>query len=141
MNRQMKVRVWDREERTMNYVGEAYPSYPDQTFFVGMDGKPYVVSENECIDMSEKLLPLYSTGLTDRNGKEIYEGDIAKSPHGGIGIVEFHNSWAAFYYKTVVGKNEDGKLVSMRSLVPFWNDAPKFEVIGNIYEHPHLLEG
>jgi uncharacterized phage protein (TIGR01671 family) len=69
------------------------------------------------------------TGLTDKNGNKIWENDIIQ--YKGIkalGKVEYIED--SFYLKDV----DDGK----QYLGEMWN---KFEVIGNIFDNPELLEG
>ena len=67
------------------------------------------------------------TGLTDKNGKKIFEGDIVKSKYGVFkSKVEWNDSFCGFF--------------------PFCNNdtgifADECEVIGNIYENKELLEG
>lgn len=90
------------------------------------------------------------TGLKDVNGREVYEGDILKRivtivVYGSgfppenvddIQIVEWRECYAGFY----IGERD--LFAELHATVDFYTRCrcTKFEVIGNIHEHPHLLE-
>ena len=72
--------------------------------------------------------PMQSTGLVDKNGQEIFEGDIvhAYSEYTRlIGAIEYFDN--AYYIKT-----KNGVYTSL------WINAEYYEVIGNVFEHIHL---
>ena len=78
-------------------------------------------------DNPEPVLMQY-TGLKDKNGKEIYEGDIVISDNKGTRD-EIVFSTGCFCLKSAMMYYE----------ASYWGD--EIEVIGNIYENPELLEG
>lgn len=89
--------------------------------------------------LGENCFLMQSTGLEDKNGKEIFEGDIIR--YGGENIIVKAPEWFACDAFTVFG---------LSTLSSFRNDysredepsrqVRKGEVIGNIYEHPELIE-
>ena len=75
------------------------------------------------------------TGLKDKNGKRIFEGDIAKVLQGkdkDIAYVGFENGAFMLYPKT-------GNIYE-RTLWSYWYNDWDVEVIGNITDNPELLE-
>lgn len=77
-------------------------------------------------------IPLQSTGLHDKNGKEIYEGDILSGFNGGVFIkVEF--VFAGWHFSAL----PSSKFISYPSA---YSNAGRMEIIGNIYENPELVE-
>lgn len=77
---------------------------------------------------------MQSTGLKDKNSKEIFEGDILDYK-GRKALVRWHGSYASFIYRFVdelQKRNTEWK--------PLYLAYMKCEIIGNIYENRELLE-
>lgn len=74
------------------------------------------------------------TGLRDKNGKEIYEGDVLRytkvGGHSSRGIVKYVTEFARWEYWHTQQKQG----------FPVLSDHDNMEVIGNIYDNPELLE-
>lgn len=67
------------------------------------------------------------TGLKDKNGKEIWEGDILKSAGGNVKVEWFFNRY--------IFRNEKGRKEEILKEFNYF-----FEVIGNIYENQELIK-
>ena len=77
------------------------------------------------------------TGLTDKNGKKIWENDIVKSTNSGIGIIKFglyNSKHYGFYIKWV----ED---FDYREDIFYWCNNHFLTIDGNTLDNPELLEG
>lgn len=88
----------------------------------------------------DEIILMQSTGLFDKNGKEIFEGDILTDGHT-TGDIRNHPT-LGFY--TVDESSKEGYLSDTVGIEDF-EEAKEFmrnsiEVIGNIYENPELLE-
>lgn len=92
--------------------------------------KTLFFERTNCYNFNDIAL-MQSTGLTDKNGKEIFEGDIIDSYDVGLsGIVEFRPDLGAFV-STLIEYNNFERLC---------NVANSTKIIGNIYENPELAE-
>lgn len=125
-----KFRAWVKDEKRMTDVHE-------MTF---IDGEVYLISDITGFYAYEEFKLMQSTGLKDKNDKEIYEGDVVKFPefNGDIYItpVVWDKSCACF------GLSFSGKYpISFDYLEEFYTELKDIEVVGNIYENPELLGG
>ena len=76
------------------------------------------------------------TGLKDKNGKRIFEGDICRNTRTGeIVSVKWHGTMAGYVWNK---RRADGFLFDFGEL---FRACGKYEVIGNIHDNPELLKG
>ena len=116
MNREIKFRAWTGKETKEDFG--------------------YIrVSDGVAIDWSEdhyeEWVVMQFTGLKDKNGKEIYEGDIAKEPDEDMATIVYIRDTFMADYK-LIPIHYARKL----NISHVWEDL---EVIGNIYENPELI--
>ena len=125
-----KFRAWTEEGKAMYY--DVYP-FKDGTLLLSYDGIAF-----DEVPASDFIL-MQSTGLKDKNGKEIFEGDIVKYEAGCNTVTE-----EVVYDKNFAGfgvKDADAVIIFTFGELAEDIDLSSIEVVGNIYENPELLEG
>lgn len=105
--------------------------------FMCIDKNPHYCSQYGYMEIDEivKIIPetlCQHTGLTDKNGKKIWENYIVRNDNGKIGQVQWFEEHAAF----MIWNISDNKVHFLCD-----NDFSKIDVIGNIFDNPSLLEG
>jgi len=115
--REIKFRAWDYQNNSMFYPHEIY-------FDEGLKNiRALDMMANYIENGKPRFVLMQYTGLKDKNGKEIYEGDIIKDESDGmITVIKWNNECAGFVN------------------VLYVKDSKDIEVIGNIYENPELKE-
>ena len=90
------------------------------------------------IDVYTETVGQY-TGLTDKNGRMIFEGDICRVSRGGDtkqGVTECYNGAFGLRYKS----GEFNSFLYLKRSRPEGRWFDTLEVIGNIHDNPELLE-
>lgn len=128
MNREIKFRVWDKKGKGMSYSDDVYKfrlEFIDNKLAIEI-----YYSQYSGLKRVKDFKLMQYTGLKDKNGKEIYEGDICRNG-------DWDENANAYVYRI---EEVTYKAPSFEG----WNyndNAMICEVIGNIYESKYLLNG
>ena len=147
-----KFRAWLKKEQKMDNEIDHISWLEDELYCIG-DGITYMV-------LAEDLVLMQSTGLKDKNGKEIFEGDVLK----------FNDEWAEYCYEGYVDGSVEGvnyvEVVKGEACFEFGKTRYpesslfirmederltfaeliksrdfEFEIIGNVWEDGDLIDG
>lgn len=146
--RKNKYRAWDLKTKKMI-------SWSDIPFEIDQNLQEFC--EIFLGGFSDRYIPMQFTGLKDKNGKEIYEGDIfhwvGLLKKGDVGFMGYDEVWfnehtacwgsiawnrsfTPFYTHCVHGSTDGGGVACGKMI----KTEEEIEVIGNIYENPDLLK-
>lgn len=141
MNRRIKFRVWNKKKQEWIHGPHEREDLDGVNLFGEMILFSHLLDGVSIEDLNE-IEALQFTGLTDKNGKEIFEGDILCMPndepleYGNILLVVEYRG-AGFVYKDLFKKTD---VDSIHSLIGFAEKDEEAEIIGNIFENPELLK-
>ncbi len=125
--RDIKFRAWNKAEKIMVDLQSITPLALDEQMNTQLSMKG---GSGLFIPFVKDCRIMQYTGLKDKNGKEIYEGDVLSICDGSINGI----NW--------MRKNREIKFSECSFNVPEWegDSTHWFEIIGNIHENPKLLE-
>lgn len=132
--REIKFRAWDKELNRMIFQHDMNGTLENKEYLFSLnkdnvellyydkDYSAYVKHEAEIMQY---------TGIKDKNGKEIYEGDVVRFRNKYISKVE-HLNTQGFMIRF--------KLAGIYHCINIFSTYSDIEIIGNIYENEDLLE-
>lgn len=122
-----RYRAWDKIHKTMYEVDDIM-SIDFGKSEIGV--KTLFFERTSRYDFDDIVL-MQSTGMTDKNGREIFEGDILDSEDGFLaGVVELRQNLGMFV----------SKLIKYNNFERLCNVLDSTQIIGNVWENPKLLE-
>lgn len=122
----IKFRAWDKIRKEMVFLRmiELLPDNPRRPVVS-------VAGDGRGIEPAFDFEIMQFTGLHDKNGKEIYDGDILEEEKG-------------YYFTVIPDKPDTGYRLQHSNKAfqypdPGWNRGKKMSIIGNVFENPELL--
>ena len=142
--RDIKFRAWDKTNNRMRL------NLAEDGFFISPNNGNIVTPDNYSLYFGDRLILLQYTGILDKNGNEIYEGDIIEKRYDtpfvkerlskARGVVEY-GTFSLLEELGEVKRSVTGWFIEFEDKsgkIPVTNE---FEVIGNVYENSDKIHG
>ena len=135
-----RFRAWDKIHKTMYEVDDIMSiDFEEKEICVQTIYFEQGLPDSRDLDYYgfDDIVLMQSTGLRDKNDKEIFEGDILKVTNlsSWLEVVSFNEDKAMFVSKELKREIEETPLYDL-----FNTDIFEIEIIGNIYTNPELAE-
>lgn len=132
--RPIKFRVWDSKDKIIR-------EKIDGRYWMGMEvetGNLVSIVEGEILDVPKnRFILMQFTGLYDKNGEEIWEGDILNNEkEEQIMVIRFDISGGGWQFDEILGHDDGFGRGDWRFTIGISKNC---NVIGNIHENPELL--
>jgi hypothetical protein len=124
----IKFRVWDEKRKAYTYAPDEFSSSLGP-YFLTLDGRIYIDGV-----FQKHLLLEQSTGLLDRNGKEIYEGDILFLNGKTFEVVSCGYAYKLMETMPMIQMPMDEYISFFIQAGGAWGDNIFVKVFGNIHE-------
>ncbi|KSU19457.1 YopX superfamily protein [Lactococcus lactis subsp. lactis] len=132
----LKLRAWKKYDSPEMFRDIAFIDFNKK--LLGVNYKVSKLTTRLDIETLDKFIIMQSTGLKDKNGVEIYEGDVIncrnsfRNPMTGSGSLSINRDFKIIF--------ENGEFKAKGFDIRLKNILSYSEVIGNVYENPELLE-
>ena len=125
--RDIRFRAWDKVDKLMYYNVQNGIDFDDNSNY---EFRRFLGSQFQKADDYHEWILMQYTGLKDKNGKEIYEGDVVKHSGRLKSIIRFDEEDVGFkMFNKTMGRMHPSK--------EFFSKA--VEIIGNIHENSEIL--
>jgi uncharacterized phage protein (TIGR01671 family) len=127
--RELKFRSWNSKSKTMYYNIDLVQGHS--------------CKDEHYLCYNERDVIMQFTGILDKNGKEIYEGDILYFENDHLeryGVVTWDKYYCRFFQKLIIFFNSPKHPKQVRCVNALSKKIGELAVIGNIYENADLLK-